>query len=328
MKKHGIGYGCMIYALGFGFGRPDASGASVQMEADGTVTVLSGCADMGQGSTEMIALITAEELGILPEDVTVLTADTAVTPDAGPSTASRQTYVTGQAVKQASSKVKESLQQAAAEILGVTEFEIDFRRRRVYFGGEETGHTVAEVAAYCHRNGRQLMGWGWHNITTPDVDPETNQGNAYAAYTFATQAAEVEVDTDTGEVTVLRIVAAHDVGKAINPLAVEGQIEGGVAMGIGYALMEKVVLESGRPVTRTFSEYLIPTVKDVPPIISLVVEEKEPSGPFGAKGVAEPATIPTAPAILNAIYDAVGIRITELPATPEMVRRLLRQKGY
>lgn len=300
----------------------------MEIGEDGTVTVLSGCADMGQGSTEMIALIAAEELGILPEDVQVFTADSATTPDAGPSTASRQTYVTGNAVKKAARELKKSLVQCAAELLGVNVEGITFRKRKVYFEGKETDLSMAEVAGYCRRTGRQFIGWGWHSITTPDVDPETNQGDAYAAYTFATQAAEVEVDTDTGEVTVLRVVAAHDVGRAINPLAIEGQIEGGVAMGLGYALMEEVILDHGKPLTPSLAEYLLPTVKDVPNVVSLIVEEEEPTGPFGAKGVGEPPNIPTAPAIINAIYNAVGIRITELPATPEKIRQLLREKGY
>lgn len=328
MKKRGLGYGCMMYAIGFGFGRPDNSAVSVEVGEDGTVTVLSGCADMGQGSTEMIALIVAEELGILPEDVQVLTADTATTPDAGPSTASRQTYVTGHAAKKAAADVKESLIESGAELLKVDPEGITFKNREVYLNGEKTQLTVAEVAAHCRRSGRKFIGWGWHNITTPDVDPETNQGEAYAAYTFAAHVAEVEVDTETGEVTVLRVVAANDVGKAINPLAVEGQMEGGVAMGLGQALIEEVILDRGRPLTPTLAEYLIPTAKDVPgEVVSLIVEEEDPTGPFGAKGVGEPANIPTAPAIINAIADAVGVRITDLPATAEKIRRLLKEEN-
>lgn len=325
-KKRGIGYGCMMYALGYGFGRPDASAATLEMGEDGTVTVLSGCADIGQGSNEMIALVAAEELGILAEDVCVLTPDTATTPDAGCTSASRQTYVTGNAVKKAAGIVKQSLLECAGEMLGVDPQLISFRERGVFYSGERTDLTVGQVANYCRINGRQFVGMGWFNITTPDVDHETSQGDAYAAYTFACQAAEVDVDTETGEVDVLRIVAAHDVGQAINPLAIEGQIEGGAAMGIGYALMESVILDRGKPRTPTLAEYILPTAKDVPPIKSIIVEEKEPAGPFGAKGVGEPATIPTAPAIINAIYDAVGIRVTEPPATAEKVRTLLKEQ--
>ena len=326
MKKRGIGYGCMMYAMGYGFGRPDSASASLEIAEDGTVTVLSGCADIGQGSTEMLALIAAEELGIPPQDVRVFTADTTMTPDAGCTSATRQTYVSGNAVRQAARIVLENLLEVASEMLGVEPKGVSFADGLVFCNGETTELTVAMVANRCRGTGRQCTAMGLFNITTPDVDPETNQGDAYATYTFASQAAEVEVDTETGEVTVLRVVAAHDVGKAINPLAVEGQIEGGVAMGIGYALIEHLILAEGWPLTPSFSEYLLPTVQDVPPIVSIIVEDEEPTGPYGAKGVGEPATIPTAPAIINAIHDAVGIRVTQLPATPEVVLGLLQQK--
>lgn len=326
VKKRGIGYGCMMYALGYGFGRPDAAAATLEIGEDGTVTVLSGCAEIGQGSTEVIALVAAEELGILAEDICVLTADTAITPDAGCTSASRQTYVTGNAVRKAAGIVKQSLLECAGEMLGADPRGISFKKREVFYDGKKTDLTIGAVANYCRSNGHQFIGMGWFNNTTPDVDHETSQGDAYGAYTFASQAAEVEVDTETGEVEVLRVVAAHDVGQAINPLAIEGQIEGGVAMGIGYALTESLILDRGMPMTPTLAEYILPTTQDVPPIKSIIVEDKEPTGPFGAKGVGEPATIPTAPAIFNAIHDAVGIRITELPATPEKVRRLLKEK--
>jgi CO/xanthine dehydrogenase Mo-binding subunit len=174
----------------------------------------------------MIALIAAEELGILAEDVCVITPDTATTPDAGCTSASRQTYVTGNAVKKAAGIVKQSLLECAGEMLGVEPQLISFKGRKVFYDGERTDLTIAKVANYCRSNRHQFVGMGWFNITTPDVDHETSQGDAYAAYTFACQAAEVEVDMETGAVEVLRIVAAHDVGQAINPLAIEGQIEG------------------------------------------------------------------------------------------------------
>ncbi|WP_338833223.1 Nicotinate dehydrogenase medium molybdopterin subunit [Moorella humiferrea] len=328
MKKRGIGYGCIIFPLGLGLGRTDTAAATLEMGEDGTVTILSGCADIGQGSTEVIALIAAEELGILPEDVRVFTADTAITPYAGVTSASRQTYVTGNAVKEAAAQIKESLRQGAAELLNVNPDDITFNKRIVYCEGKKTSLTIAEVARYCRSKGKQFISLGWFDATTSGIDPDTSQGEAFYGYTFATQAAEVEVDTDTGEVTVLRVVAAHDVGKAINPLAIEGQIEGGVVMGLGYTLMEEVILDHGKPLTPTLSEYLLPTAKDVPTITSLIVEEEDPTGPFGAKGVAEPPNVATAPAIINAIYNAVGIRITELPVTPEKLRRLLKEKGY
>jgi CO/xanthine dehydrogenase Mo-binding subunit len=166
----------------------------------------------------------------------------------------------------------------------------------------------------------------WHDITTKDVDPETAQGDAYSAYAYATQVAVVEVDTETGQVEVLRIVTATDAGKAINPLNVEGQIEGGVSMGVGYALSEEIIQEEGYLKTSSLGDYMIPTSLDMPPIETHIVEVPVSSGPYGAKGVGEPASIPTAPAILNAISDAIGIRVTQIPATPENILRLIREQ--
>jgi CO/xanthine dehydrogenase Mo-binding subunit len=166
----------------------------------------------------------------------------------------------------------------------------------------------------------------WHDITTQDVDPETAQGDAYSAYAYATQLAEVEVDTETGKVEVLRMISATDVGKAINPLNVEGQIEGGIAMGLGYALTEEIKEEGGYLKTRNLGEYMVPTSMDIPLIETHIIEVPLPSGPYGAKGVGEPALIPTAPAVLNAIANALDIRVAELPANLENLHRLIREK--
>ena len=176
-----------------------------------------------------------------------------------------------------------------------------------------------------HRLGRRTSTTGWHDITTRDVDPYTSQGDAYATYGWATQLAEVEVDTETGHVKVLRLVSATDAGKAINPAGVEGQIQGGAAMGLGYALYEQHILDNGVPRTGSLAFYQVPTSMDVPDVECHIVEVPDPNGPYGAKGVAEPATIPTTPAILNAIYDAVGVRITHTPATPERVHSAIQE---
>ena len=161
------------------------------------------------------------------------------------------------------------------------------------------------------------------SFTPSDVDRETSQGDAYASYAWASQLAEVEVDTETGKVTVLRLASATDAGKAINPQGVEGQIEGGAVQGLGFALMEEMIVQDGKFLNSRFSTYIIPTAADVPRIDPLIVEVYDPTGPHGAKGVAEPATIPTTPAILNAIADALGKRISRTPATPERVLQLL-----
>ena len=192
-------------------------------------------------------------------------------------------------------------------------------------------HPEKRISFASPREGKPSAGSGhggdpWHDITTGDVDRETGQGNAYSNYSFATQLAEVEVDTETGKVEVLRVIAATDVGKAINPLSVEGQIEGGVVMGVGYALTEEVKQEKGYVKTENLGEYMIPTSLDIPDIETHIVEVPISSGPYGAKGVGEPALIPTTPAILNAIANALDVRVTDLPANLENLHRLIREK--
>jgi CO/xanthine dehydrogenase Mo-binding subunit len=177
-----------------------------------------------------------------------------------------------------------------------------------------------------HRQGKRCIGWGWQDITTADVDPLTSQGDAYQTFGWATQLAEVEVDTETGFVQVTRLVSATDAGYAINPLGVEAQVQGGAVMGLGYGLYEQHLLNDGHPATASLAFYLVPTPMDVPEIECLIVEVPDPNGPYGAKGVSEPATIPTTPAILDAIYNAVGVRVLETPATPERIYDLLRAR--
>ncbi len=320
MKKRGFGVGSMYYGIGYGFSRADIGSALIEMAEDGTTTVYSGACDMGQGVMTIVAQVAAEEIGINPDTIRVVAADTSSTPDAGPTSGSRATFVQGVAVQKAAKDLRDQLLPMAAEMLQCRKEELEANRGQIYKVGSDTPLiSVAKVASEIHRLGRRCASSGWHDITTKDVDPETSQGDAYATYGWATQLVEVEVDTETGRVEVLRIVSATDAGKAINPIAVEGQIQGGAAMGLGYALYEQHILENGIPRTGSLAFYLVPTSMDVPEIECEIVEVADPKGPFGAKGIAEPATIPTTPAILNAIYDAVGVRITETPATPERV---------
>ncbi|MBI4527325.1 MAG: molybdopterin-dependent oxidoreductase [Deltaproteobacteria bacterium] len=319
-KRRGLGIGSMYYGIGYGFSRADIGSAYIEMAEDGTTTVYSGACDMGQGVMTIISQVSAEVMGINPDMIRVVAADTGSTPDAGPTSGSRATFVQGVAVQKAGEDLRDQILQMAAEMLHAKKDDIEAREAQIYKIGAETPLlSVAKVAGEMHRLGRRCTSWGWHDNTTSDVDPETSQGDAYATYGWATQVAEVEVDTETGHVKVLRIISATDAGKAINPVAVEGQIQGGAAMGLGYALYEQHVLDKGIPLTRSLAFYPVPTSMDVPEIECEIVEVYDPKGPFGAKGVAEPATIPTTPAILNAIFDAVGVRITETPATPERV---------
>ena len=324
MKKYGRGIGCNLYGVGYGFSRPDHSAAYIEVADDGTATLLSGVCDIGQGSDTIFCQIAAEELGIAYEDVRIISGDTAATPDSLASTASRQTFVSGNAIKLAAANAKTHLVKLAAEILGCSPEDISIKEGQVTCLGDlSKSMSFATLAREAHQRGKQFIGFAWYDNTTADVDHDTNQGDAYATYIYATQVADVEVDTDTGEVTVLRVGAAHDCGKAINPKNVEQQIEGAIAQGMGYAIMEEVIIQNGITITPSLTKYLLPTSQDMPEVITYLVEDADPKGPFGAKGVGEGAIIPTAAAIVNAVYDAIGVRIFSLPITPEKILEAL-----
>ena len=245
-----------------------------------------------------------------------MVADTLFTSSAGASSASRQTYISGNAVLEAAKKLKEVLLTEAAMILKIDRGDLIVEAGRVYSReNPENAVSFERIARRAHRTGLPLKWQGYFDPATTSLDPETGAGDPYATYAFATHVAEVEVNIVSGEVRVLRIVAAHDVGKAINPRNVHGQIYSGVAMGVGFALMEEFI--PGK--TESMKDYHIPSCADMPEVVSIIVEDPEPTGPFGAKGVGEPALIPTAPAILNAIADALGVRIYDLPANLERV---------
>ncbi|NCB30915.1 MAG: nicotinate dehydrogenase medium molybdopterin subunit [Clostridia bacterium] len=327
MKKRGRGIGCNLYGVGYGFSRPDHSAATVEVADDGTATVLSGACDIGQGSDTALCQIAAEELGIPYTNVRIVSADTAFTPDALASTASRETFVSGRAVQLAAKDAKTYLLKYAAELLNCSQEELDVRANAVVSSrNPEITMPFPELCALAHNNGRRFIGFAWYDNTTKDVDHDTNQGDAYATYIYATQVADVEVDTETGDVTVLRVGAAHDVGRAINPMMVEQQVEGAVLQGMGYGIMEEVILDKGHTLTPNFSKFLIPTAKDAPRIKTYIVESDVGRGPFGAKGVGEGAIIPTAAAVVNAVNNAIGVRIRELPITPEKILAALEEK--
>jgi nicotinate dehydrogenase medium molybdopterin subunit len=324
MKLRGLGVGSMQYGLGYGFSRPDFAAAEVELAPDGTVTIWNGASELGQGLQTLLCQFGAEELGIPYEDTQIVSADTGRTPDSGPVSASRSTYVQGNAVVNACKDLKKYMAELAGELLGVNLSDLVFHDGRVYHTSQpQTSITFRALAGEMHKLGRRIRGSGYHNITTDDVDPDTAQGDAYASYAWASQLAEVEVDTETGQVEVLRLASATDAGKAINPVMVEGQIEGGAVQGLGFALMEDMIVEQGIFKNAKLSTYLIPTAADVPFIEPLIVEVYDPTGPYGAKGIAEPATIPTAPTIFNAITNAIGKRILFTPASPENILRLL-----
>ena len=326
-KRRGVGVGMGWYRTSIGTAG-DGCGANVYVHEDGSVLLFTGITEMGQGSYTVLPQICAEELGICLDQVRLVQPDTQMVPESGPTVGSRSTTLMGNAIIQAARQVKESVLEAASEMLLVPVGRLDAREGRIH-DRENPERTLLfrEAAARAMSRGKRLIGQGWWTPPPATLDPETGQGNPYFVYTYSTHMAEVVVDVETGEVEVTGYVAAFDVGKAINPQSVEGQIEGGVAMGLGYALMEEVVLKNGVPQNLSLQNYLIPTILDVPRIKSIILEMPNAHGPYGAKGIGEMPNIPATPAILNAIANACGGRVRSLPADPEKVFWAIREAG-
>jgi len=326
-KRKGVGIGIGWYRTSIGISA-DACGANISVHEDGSVLLFSGITELGQGSFTVLPQICAEELGIRVEDIRLVQPDTDMVPESGPTVGSRSTTLMGNAIILAARQVKESIMEMASEMLLVPIDRLEARDRRIY-DRENPSKSLEfkEVAARCMAAGKRLIGQGWWAPPRPSLDPETGQGNPYFVYTYSTHMAEVVVDVETGEVEVTDYVAALDAGKAINPRTVEGQIEGGVAMGLGYALMEKLALEKGQIQNLHLSDYLIPTSLDIPDIKPIILEIENIYGPYGAKGIGEMPNLPAAPAILNAIAKACGGRVRSLPADPEQIFRAIREAG-
>jgi len=326
-KRRGVGMGTIIFGCGYGEGFPDHSMATVEVTDKGKILVRTAAADVGQGLQTVLTQIVAEELNVSPEAIELLQGDTHHTKNAGSTSASRQVIFTGNAIKLAAEALRGKIFHHASIELKRHHPELSVVDGEIILHGHQQMMSLAELAAIAKAKGDPLFAEGWYFPKTDAPDPVTGQADCvYVAYTFNTQFVEVEVDIETGQVDVLRVVAAPDVGKALNPAGVEAQSEGGTIMGIGYALMEEQVMRDGRTLNPNLSTYLIPTAMDVPDVKTIIVESGDACGPYGAKGIGEPAMIPTAPAIINAIEDAIGVRITDLPATPEKILAALKQK--
>jgi aldehyde oxidoreductase len=319
--RHGIGIGAMWYGIG-NTSLPNPSTVDLGIGPDGTVRLFSGATDIGQGSATVVAQIAADALGVPVGALALTSPDTDLTPDAGKTSASRQTFVSGNAARLAGEalrrRVLELAEASDTAVIEVTTPGTGDGRLRVRDGDAVSIIELRELPV--GGRGCVLLESGTYDPRTTVLDAD-GQGVPYETYGFGAQVAHVEVDTELGTVRVLRIVAAHDVGRAINPTLVEGQVQGGIAQGIGMALME--AYEPGR--TDNLHDYLIPTVGDAPAIEVLLIEDAEPAGPYGAKGVGEPALVPTAPAILGAIRDATGVRVRSVPATPARVLAAIRE---
>ncbi|HCU56814.1 MAG TPA: aldehyde oxidoreductase [Anaerolineaceae bacterium] len=296
---------------GLGSGAEDRSGAEVELLPDGTFEVRTSAAELGQGLVTVLQMIVAEELGADPALVRVLVMDTDLTPDGGPTTASRQSYVSGNAARLAAQKLKSQLSSFVTSELG----EAAFDAKGIHVKGDFL--TYAELAKALDKEGESRKALVVYDA--PATEPLGTDGAIHFAFGFAVQAVQVEVNQDTGEIRVLKAITANDAGKVLNPLGLKGQVEGGIIMGIGHTLMEEFKLSEGHILTDGFSNYTIPTIKDTPEIFSIFVEDPTQEGPYGAKGVGEIVSIPTPPAIANALYNAVGVRVKSLPITPEKV---------
>jgi CO/xanthine dehydrogenase Mo-binding subunit len=299
----------------------DTSRAWVGVEMDGTVVIRCGTPDIGAGQVNSLCQIAAEILGVPLKDVTVYSTDSAVTPLAGTSTATRQLYMSGNAVHQASSAVREVLVDRASKHFEEKSEDIDLADGMVFVKHDPAqSMPLKDLVARCAAEGLPLSNLALFTAPFTDgIDTETGQGDVYPDFTFGTQAVEVAVDTETGEITLLKSVACHDIGRAINPAAVVGQIAGGSHQGLGYALLEDFIVENGVTKTPSLAEYLIPTILDFPTTKVIILESGSGVGPFGAKGIGEPSLTPAAPAVANAVADAIGVRIHELPLTPQRV---------
>lgn len=308
MRRRGVGIGCMWYGIG-NTSMSNPSCIRIGLSPDGTLTLYNGAVDIGQGSNTILTQIAADALGLPAAQFALVSGDTDLTADAGKTSASRQTFVSGRAAEGAGRDLRQQILRLA-NTGPDAELSLDGARLSVREGRVVRVIDLAMIGA--------LTGEGRFDPPTTPLDAN-GQGIPYATYAFAAQMAEVEVDIELGTVRVLRIVAAHDVGRAINPTLVEGQIEGGIAQGLGLALMEEFL--PGR--TENLHDYLIPTVGDVPEIECILIEDREPLGPSGAKGVGEPGLVATAPAILGAIHHATGVRARRVPLLPHRLREAI-----
>jgi len=316
------GFASAYKNTGLGGGAPDISGADVELYEDGTFQVRSSAAELGQGLVTVMRLVVSEELAVAPEKVRVLVMDTDLTPNGGPTTASRQTFVTGNASRLAAKTLREEITASMAEKYDVRPEQIRFEDGIVHVNG----HSLSYADVYKEMTDMGQQPKVRYEYEAPKTQPLGTGGDMHFAFSFGVQAAEVEVNKITGEVRVLKVISANDVGFAVNPLGLQGQVEGGVMMGLGNCMTEEFIVENGNVVTDQLARYRVPGIMLTPEITAIIVEHPISSGPFGAKGVGEISSIPTTPAITNAIYNAVGVRFDKLPVDQEVIARELWER--
>lgn len=316
------GFASAFKNTGLGGGADDTSGAQVELYDDGTFEVRSAAAELGQGLVTVMQMVAAEELRVSPLRVRVLVMDTDLTPNGGPTTASRQTYVTGNASRLAAESMRNEIMASLAE-----KYDISPERISLSDAGVQVGENLIpweKVGAEMRSMDQDTM--VQYEYHAPTTKPLGQGGDMHVAFSFAAQATLVEINSNTGEVRVLRVISANDVGRVINPLGLHGQVEGGVVMGVGHALLENFITKDGYVVTDRMARYRIPSIMHTPEITSIIVEDPAKDGPFGAKGVGEIVLIPTPPAITNAIYNAIGLRLDHLPVDQEQILQFIKSK--
>ncbi len=329
--RRGIGLACSYRGVSLGAEGVDAAATFVQVQPDGSVIVSSGVTDMGQGAQTAVAQCAAEVLGVPLDRVVFLNTDTSRIPDSGPTVASRGTIMGGSAAAEAAAQVRARMLEVAADLLREPAKNLTIRDGVVCRAPSEnvpSRLTFADLAAECFRRGVALAALGWFQSPRTSWHEETGQGIAYFTYVYGANVAEVEVDCGTGRVRVVEFWSVHDCGRVVNRQGATGQVHGGVAMGLGYGLLEEFEVERGVPKALNFDEYLIPTAMDMPRMHVEFVESPDPAGRLGQKSLGEPTNEIAAPAIVNAIANATGRRIRQIPATLEQVligRRLTRE---
>ncbi|MQA93712.1 MAG: molybdopterin-dependent oxidoreductase [Streptosporangiales bacterium] len=317
-RKVGRGFASNMQPYGRTIWFRDKAACWMSLERDGTLLIRTGVTDLGGGQAASLCQIASEVLGVPLDRISIHIGDTQLTPLAGGTYATRQLYMSGNATLQTAYELRDRLLPVAAEVLGAAPESL------VFAGGSVSAPdggtlSLAELVAAGEARAVSAAHLGEWRAETGAFDPDRGQGHSFPDYTFGTHAAEVEVDTETGEIRVLKYTAAHDVGRAINPMRVEGQIQGGAYQGLGYALGEDVPVVDGNPQSTLFAGYLMPTSMDLPDVQVIIVESGEGKGPLGARGIGEPPCGPSAATIANAVADAVGVRLEELPLTPERV---------
>jgi len=324
-KRVGRGFACSMQPYGRSVFFADRASCWIGLEQDGTLVVRAGVTDLGAGQAASLATIAGDVLGITADRTSVHIGDSALTPLSGGTFATRQLYMSGNAALLGAHALRDKLSPIAAELLECTEDALDFAENLVTVRGHSSkAITMRELTRAAEARGTMPFHHGTFHAETDTFDPATGRGRTFPDYTYGAHAAEVEVDEETGEVRILRYVACHDVGRAISVQRAEGQIQGAVSQGVGYALREEVESDEGVISSTLFADYLIPTSLDLPDIQAIVLELYPGKGPLGARGIGEPPIGPPAATLASAISDAIGVRLHHLPMTPERVRAALR----